>query len=127
MARREFTRDTAAEIMRRVQRPTGSQCEGCGIVVTKGEIHHKDQDAMQVDKRRKLMAGDGVFLCVPCHKAESAKQAPVMAMVKNQEAKHLRVATPPQRPVQPKTEKQPKRPTKTYGLRWNPITGERLQ
>ncbi len=51
--RREFTRDTAAEIMKRVQRPTGYQCEakGCGLIVAKGEIHHIKQDAMETDKR----------------------------------------------------------------------------
>lgn len=111
--RREFTRDTAAEIMKRVKVETGFRCEHCNGVVTKGEIHHKDQDAMQVDKRRKLTAADGEFLCEPCHDIETAKQAPVLAKVKRQEAKHLGVqtttknpiATPAPRPKDPKPSK----------------------
>jgi hypothetical protein len=131
--RREFTRSVAAEIMRRVERPTGFQCEGegCGLIVARGEIHHKDMDAMQVDKRRKLTAEDGVFLCCPCHDGETAKQAPILAKVKRQEAAHLRIKTAPSRKLQsapfPKSERKPKRVTKPYGLRWCPITGERLQ
>lgn len=97
--RREFSRDTAAEIMRRVQRATGSQCEICGLIVAKGEIHHVKQDAMETDKRRRLTAKDGVFVCIPCHKAESAKQAPVLAKAKRNEAAALRIKTAPAAPI----------------------------
>jgi hypothetical protein len=55
------------------------------------EIHHKYMDAMQVDKSRKLTADDGLLLCIPCHLAETAKQAPILAKAKRIEAKHLGV------------------------------------
>ena len=112
--RREFTRDTAAEIMKRVQRPTGYQCEGagCGLIVAKGEIHHVKQDAMETDKRRKLTAAEGLFLCEPCHDAETAKQAPILAKVKRIEAKHHRVATAPTAKIAapPKQQREHKQP-----------------
>jgi hypothetical protein len=96
MARQEFTRSVKAEIMLRTKRETGFQCEhpGCGLIVSKGEIHHLEMDAMKTDKRRKLTADDGAFWCEPCHDAETAKQAPILAKVKRIEAKHLRAVVP---------------------------------
>lgn len=113
--RQEFTRDVRAQIKTRCLRPTGYACEKCGLILKSGgEIHHVKQDAMKrdEDKKRKLTAADGLFLCEPCHDAESGAQAPVMAKVKRQEAKHLGVATPPAKPLQSKgfikRDKQPR-------------------
>ena len=64
-------------------------------------------------KARKLTEADGIFLCEPCHDIESKGQAPVLAKVYRQEAKHLGVVTRqkvkiPSRPKPPKPERQRK-------------------
>jgi hypothetical protein len=60
----------------------------CGA--TKGlEVHHKNMDAMEIDKSRELTADDGLLLCIPCHKEVTKAQAPVLAKAKRREAKHL--------------------------------------
>ena len=120
MSRREFTRDTRAEVVRRVKTPTGFRCERCNAIVTKGEVHHKDQDAMQIDKRRKLTAADGEFLCIPCHAAETKAQAPIMAKVKRQEAKALGVKTAPAKPIQSAPFPKPDKPKREGKL---PVPG----
>ena len=67
---------------------------------------------------------------VDCHATKSKGEAPVRAKTDRQRAKHIG-ATQPARTLKsapfPKTERKPKRPSKPYGLRWCPITGERLQ
>jgi hypothetical protein len=92
MSRREFPPSVIAEIKRRARRPTGFQCEatGCGLIVSYVEAHHIDQDAMQIDKSRKLTAKDGLALCERCHDAITAAQAGVLAKVKRQENNELR-------------------------------------
>lgn len=112
--RQEFTRDVRAEIARRAQVPTGFRCEGCGAIVLRFEIHHVKQDAMKTEdeKRKRLTAKDGLLLCIPCHAVESGKQAPVMAKVKRQEARHLGVQRKPARPIKSRgfasSKKQPR-------------------
>ena len=96
--RNEFSRAVKRDIAKRAERPTGFQCEaeGCGLIVARGEIHHVNQDAMELDKKRKLTAEDGLFLCKPCHDAISGKQQTVLAKVLRQEADHLRIVKPPE-------------------------------
>jgi hypothetical protein len=50
--RREFTRDTKAEIIRRAKVPTGFQCEYCGAIVTSGHVDHTNPDGLEVDKTK---------------------------------------------------------------------------
>jgi hypothetical protein len=110
--RNNFSRAVKAEITKRAQRATGFQCEakGCGLIVTRGEIHHDKQDAMELDKKRKLTAADGLFLCEPCHDAISRQQQTVLAKVLRIEANQLRtkastkakIAAPPKRERQSK-------------------------
>ena len=101
--RREFSKAIRVEIVRRARLASGgwqTRCERCEGSATVFEIHHKDQDAMQVDKSRKLTADEGELLCIPCHAATTASQAHVLAKVKRIEAKHLAAQTPAQRPLQ---------------------------
>ena len=66
-----------------------------------------------------------------CHRVHTATEdAPRIAKARRQSNRHIG-ATQPARTIQsapfPKTERKPKRPSKPYGLRWNPLTGERTQ
>ena len=88
--RREFTRDVSAEIVKRAKDATGAlRCEKCFGVVVRGEIHHLKEDALEIDKSRKLTAKDGQFLCEPCHDELTKAFAPIIAKVKRVEAKAL--------------------------------------
>ena len=108
MIRKEFDRATKAEIMRRAKVPTGFQCEECGSIVTKGEIHHLKSDAFVVEKK-KLTAKDGAFLCKPCHDFETKANSGPIAKAKRQEAADLGIKRESSRPMPrlPKPEKPP--------------------
>lgn len=110
--RQEFTRDVRAEIAKRCLVPTGFRCEGCGVIVTRFEIHHIKQDAMKTEdeKRKRLTATDGQLLCEPCHDAISAEQAPIMAKVKRIEAKRLGVQRKPAKTLQSRGFTKPPKP-----------------
>jgi hypothetical protein len=96
MARREFSAKVALEIIRRAADAKGSpRCERCGGVAVGGEVHHVLMDAMQVDKSAKLTAADGELLCKPCHKEETARQAPALAKAKRLERRAAGVRTAP--------------------------------
>jgi len=102
IARREFTKAVKLEIIKRAMALGHGTiaCEGCGApTLGKFEIHHRDMDAMQVDKSRRLTARDGVLLCLPCHDGETAKQAPVLAEAKRREASHLGARRRPKQPL----------------------------
>lgn len=101
MNRREFGRQAKVDMCKRATNDRGQiQCERCWAFITKWEYHHLAQDAMQIDKSRKLTVADGELLCIPCHKEESAAQAPVLAKIKRVEAKRLGLRNGPQRPLQ---------------------------
>jgi hypothetical protein len=103
MARREFTRDVYAQIVKRATTASGHvACEGCGLVLGKRPYHvdHTKPDAMEVDKRRKLTAADGKLLGVECcHKPKTAQDVKVIAKAKRVEAKHLGTKAPPRVPI----------------------------
>lgn len=110
--RREFTRDTAAEIMRRCERPTGFQCEECGVIVSKGEIDHTIAEALVLDKSKKLTANDGKFLCWDCHQGpdgKTPKDKAIIGAAKRNEAKRMGIETPPRATI-PAPAPRPKEP-----------------
>jgi hypothetical protein len=98
MARREFTRDIYAQIVKRATTASGHvACEGCGLVLGKRPYHvdHIKADGLEVDKRRKLKAEDGQLLGVECcHKDKTKNDVKVIAKAKRVEAKHLGVTQP---------------------------------
>lgn len=97
MKRRNFTRAVAVEIVKRAcaKREDGQpSCECCGAIGCKLEVHHKDMDAMQIDKSRKLTADDGELLCEPCHDPITSKQRKVLAKALAREARHVGVTRP---------------------------------
>lgn len=95
-SRREFTANVQLEIKTRAKDSAGvMRCEKCAGVAIGGEIHHVDQDAMQIDKSRKLTVADGLFLCKPCHKEITKAQAPVLAHIKRVERRHNGVHVTP--------------------------------
>lgn len=88
--RREFKRSVRVEIIKRAKDTIlGLACEKCGNAVKRFEIHHLEQDAMQTDKSRALVASDGLLVCLRCHKKLNAHQAPILAKVLAVEARHL--------------------------------------
>ena len=92
MNRREFRTSVRVEIVKRAcaRRPDGQPaCERCGAIGCKLEVHHKDMDAMQIDKSRKLTAEDGELLCEPCHDPITAVQRKDLARAQAREAKSL--------------------------------------
>jgi hypothetical protein len=121
--RRNFKRAVRVEIAKRASVNGVPTCEwiessedrgfvgGIRCACIKGlDLHHKDQDALQVDKSRPLTANDGMLLCKPHHKIESAKQAPILAKVLAVEARHLGVRRPKQPfPKSAQTLRGPKR------------------
>ncbi len=100
-ARNEFSAKVALEIKCRSKDANGIfRCEKCFGVAIRGEIHHINQDAMQIDKARKLTAKNGQYLCRPCHKEITAQQAPVLAKVKRMERRNAGVRTVPVRKIE---------------------------
>lgn len=87
--RRNFDKRTQVAIIRRATADGKVLCERCNALCKTWEIHHRDQDAMEVDKSRKLTPADGELLCKPCHKVLSKAQAPVLAKALRREAAHL--------------------------------------
>lgn len=90
--RREFSIAVRKKILLRAKDERGElRCENpkCLAIVRRGEIHHLKEDALELDKSRKLTAADGIFLCEPCHDELTKAFAPVLAKVRKVEAKHL--------------------------------------
>jgi len=114
IARREFSANVKLEIIKRAMALDGiARCEICQGVAVGGEIHHLDQDAMQLDKSAKLTADQGQLLCKPCHKEITRQQAPVLAKAIRREKKALGVKKVSTKPIQsapfPTSEKAAKR------------------
>lgn len=123
MARREFTRDVYAQIVKRATNAAGHVvCEGCGLVIGKRPYHvdHIKADGLEVDKRRKLTADEGRLLGVECcHKPKTKDDVAKIAEAKAREAKHLGIKRPkgkiPQRPKPPRRERPSLPPRNLYG------------
>jgi len=97
--RREFTQKVKVEIIKRCSwgiRKINPHCEQCNQIAHKFEIDHRDPDAMQIDKSRKLTAEDGWLLCIPCHNAKTKTDVANIAKAKRVEAKHLGARRPRQ-------------------------------
>ena len=99
--RREFTTKVRLEIIKRQKRVYANgvqwvECEKCHDTVTQFEIDHRDPDAMQIDKSRKLTAADGWLLCIPCHAEKTKKDKADIAKAKRREAAHLGARRPKQ-------------------------------
>lgn len=95
MPRREFSRATKVEIIKRATRPDGQPaCENCGAIGVRLEVHHKDMDAIQIDKSRKLTAADGELLCEKCHDPITSKQRKILAKALAVEAAHIGASRP---------------------------------
>jgi hypothetical protein len=117
MKRREFSRAVRVEIAKRATRADGQiACEKCGAIGLRLDLHHLEQDAMQIDKSRKLTAADGALWCKPCHDQESKAQAPILAKALAREAAHVGARKPstmkgrPKPPAKPPREMPPRRP-----------------
>ena len=97
--RREFSHAVRVEIIKRAEaRLAYPACENCGVPTQlRFQIDHRDPDAMQIDKSRKLTAADGWLLCIPCHAAKTAKDVADIAKAKRREAAHLGARRPKQR------------------------------
>ena len=138
--RREFSRLVKAEIMKRCERPTGWQCEDCGIIVPNGEVDHTIAEALVVDKSKKLTARDGRFLCWPCHQGpdgKTPKDKAVIAKAKRQEYNRIGGKAAPAKPMQGRQFEPVDKPSKIarggkidksqlIQIRYSAITGERL-
>lgn len=105
--RREFSKAVQVAIRKRATRDNMVRyCELCNAQAMRGEVHHVEQDAMQIDKSRKLTVADGIYLCIPCHKAINEKQEAEYAKVLRVEARFLgarkphvqKIASPPRAP-----------------------------
>lgn len=114
MARREFTRDVYAQIVKRAMQPNGEvACEGCGLILGKKPYHvdHTKPDGLEIDKSRKLTAADGKLLGVECCHAPKTKQdVAQIAQAKRREAKDLGLPKPKSKqkiPSPPKTAPKP--------------------
>jgi hypothetical protein len=118
--RREFSKPVAREIMKRCERPTGWQCEACGLIVSSGEIDHTIAEALIVDKTKKLTAKEGQFLCWPCHQGpdgKTPKDKAIIAKAVRIEANRLGTATPTKSKIKsaPKRERISKPPVVDRG------------
>jgi hypothetical protein len=118
--RREFSKPVAREIMKRCERPTGWQCEDCGLIVSSGEIDHIIAEALIVDKTKKLTASEGQFLCWPCHQGpdgKTPKDKAIIAKAVRVEANRIGTSTAPKAsiPRPPKAQRVSKPPVRDVG------------
>lgn len=93
MPRREFSKSVYAQIVHRATNDAGHiVCEGCGLVLGRKPWHvdHTKPDGLEIDKSRKLTAGEGKLLGVECcHKPKTKNDVAVISKAKAVEAKHL--------------------------------------
>ena len=126
MARSEFPRSVRVAVIKRSTREGVIICESCGAMAKKFQVDHVIADA----HGGKPVIENAMLICQPCFEVKNPKDTTIAAKIKRQESKHVG-AVKPEGTIRSagfaKAEKAPKRPTKTYGLRWCPITGERLQ
>jgi hypothetical protein len=118
MPRREFSKAVKIEIIKRAT-PAGTRappwCEKCSAMAARFEIHHLVMDALEIDKKRKLVAADGQLLCKPCHDEITKAQTPVLNKAKRREAKHLGVKD--KKPQIPRRPPAPRVTTKLDSIR----------
>ena len=86
--RREFSRSVYVEIVKRATINAVIRCEKCRVAVSRFEVQHVREDALEIDKSAKLTVGDGLLLCKPCHDELTRPFQTVIAKVKRIEAKH---------------------------------------
>ena len=60
--RREFDRKSRVAMVRRAMHLGMVHCELCGMILKAWDFHHRDMDALQIDKTRKLTADDGLVV-----------------------------------------------------------------
>jgi len=89
MSRHEFDARTKLAITKRATVDGVTRCEECHCAVSRWEIHHLKEDALETDKRAKLTPAQGALLCVPCHKEHTRAFIPVIAKIKRVEQKHM--------------------------------------
>jgi len=125
MARAEFPKSVKVAVIKRATINGVVICEECQSLAKTWDIDHIDPDGLT----GKPTLENARLLCKPCHAEKTKADVANIAKAKRREAKHVG-ADKPEGKIQSagfaKVEKAPKRPTKPYGLRWNPITGERL-
>jgi hypothetical protein len=109
--RRNFSLRVQVEIRQRATVAGVRYCEKCGDQAMRGDVHHKKQDAMEIDKSRRLTAADGLYLCLWCHKIETKRQAAELALVLAREASHLGAKKPGKVKIG-KREKPPRLPVR---------------
>lgn len=111
--RREFTKAIKVEIIKRATPHIGHGpwpfCEQCCLQAKKFEIDHRDPDAMQIDKSRKLTAADGWLLCIPCHDDKTKIDVADIAKAKRVEAKAIGADKPKKGWAKVSKEKPPMR------------------
>lgn len=94
MSRREFTKSTRVAIIKRATVEGVTRCEKCFAAVTRFEVHHLKEDALEIDKSKPLTAVDGVLWCEPCHDEATRPFQTIIAKVKRVEARHVGATTP---------------------------------
>ncbi len=100
--RREFSKPTQAEIIKRAMDPRGFiRCEKCGAVVKPGQfaIDHIIAEELVVDKSKKLTAAEGQLLCTgardTCHGVKTAEaDQPAISEAKRRESRHIGITRP---------------------------------
>ena len=91
--RRNFPDSVKIACVYRATRKNGCvYCEACGNPCKRFEIHHILSDR----EGGKPILSNAILLCEPCHDVESARQAPIWAKLRGQEAKHLGLRKRPQ-------------------------------
>lgn len=102
MKRREFTRDTRAEIVRRATTDTGITCETCGATGLKPKQFHVDHSLADglVLVKKKLTARDGTVMCRACHKAKTDLDVAAISKAKSVEAKRMGIAAGPKKKIE---------------------------
>ncbi len=113
--RKEFSRDTYAEIVRRATNAAGMVCcEDCGasgLKRGKYQVDHTLADALVLEKK-KLKASDGKLLCLPCHGRKTSSDVAIITKAKAQEATRIGYMAPRKKiksqgfaPTQPKPQR----------------------
>jgi 5-methylcytosine-specific restriction endonuclease McrA len=115
--RKEFPKSVKVAVIKRATRESIVFCEKCGALAKKFQIDHVNPDGLT----GKPVIENAMLICEPCFLEKNAIDAANIARAKRVEAKDLGATNK----SQPKPSKAIS--TKPYGLRWNPLTGERLQ
>lgn len=97
MKRKEFSRDTRAEIVRRATTATGITCETCGATGLKPKQFHVDHSTATglIVAKRTLTARDGTVMCRACHSAKTGLDVAAITKAKAVEAKRMGIQAAP--------------------------------